>query len=145
MKSSSPVGLILTSIDWIRSPPNLLPKKPKRSRHQQWKEMQQGNKSSLKRRQILLWGTNPLEKKFIQMWPMWSWSKLQSQLKETYWKKCHTTLLIFFAGPKMCHSRKVENGVDYFFFFFCDPYFWIIVCEKFWPVINPKPLDTALL
>ena len=34
------------------------------------------------------------------------------------------------AQPKMCHSPKVENGVDIFFLFFCDPYFRTIFCEE---------------
>ena len=28
------------------------------------------------------------------------------------------------AQPKICHSHKVEDGVENYFFFFLDPYVW---------------------
>ena len=45
------------------------------------------------------------------------------------------------AQPKMCHSPKVEDGVDIFIVYFFDSYFWTIFFKELETAINPKPLE----
>ena len=45
------------------------------------------------------------------------------------------------AKPKMCHSPKVEDGVEINFFNFLDAYFWQFFNKKLRIAINHKRLE----